>query len=137
MWYEDLSSYDPEGWARAVGWLERGHDFATGPVRSELLEKLELLFRNRYMWVASPGVHDCDFCAHRRDAPSGAGMLWVPGNGVLYVCPDLIRHYIRVHQYLPPEEFCEAVLRCPKQDTAEFRRAYLENGGRELEGEFE
>jgi hypothetical protein len=44
---------------------------------------------------------------------------FVPGDGFLYVFPNLITHYMRVHAYAPPAEFCEAVLRCPPVDTPE------------------
>lgn len=37
----------------------------------------------------------------------------MPADGFLYVAPELILHYIERHQYLPPDDFCRAVLACP------------------------
>lgn len=54
------------------------------------------------------------------------------GEGFLYVCPELILHYIAVLWYLPPAEFCAAVMNCPPTRTMEYKRAYLANGGREF-----
>jgi hypothetical protein len=53
----------------------------------------------------------------------GAANLWVPGEGCVYVAPSLIAHYIRVHRYVPPREFVDAVMRCPEMGSEEYRRA--------------
>jgi len=45
---------------------------------------------------------------------------------------DYFTHYINAHRYLPPNEFCEAVLSCPPTQTMEYKRRFLENGGREI-----
>src|ERR1051326_4486028 len=116
MWFEDLSpcSYFgklSEQWLRAVGWLERGHEFRTGQVRVSVLEKLEALWRAPFAPCVFMGIHRCGLC--QVGGPAGVANLWVPGNEFLYVCPELILHYIRAHEYLPPDEFCEAVLNCP------------------------
>jgi hypothetical protein len=40
----------------------------------------------------------------------GSAEIQVAGKGDrIYVAPDLIYHYIAVHQYLPPAEFLDAV----------------------------
>lgn len=52
-----------------------------------------------------------------------------PENQFLYVCPELITHYISVHGYSPPEEFCEAVLACPQMGSDEYLAAVAANGG--------
>ncbi len=46
--------------------------------------------------------------------------LFIPGEGTTYAVPEAIVHYIACHDYNPPQEFCEAVLRCPEPDTPEF-----------------
>ena len=100
-----------------VGWLDDGCSFATGPVKTETLEKLiELSFAsvNAYR-----GVHFCSFCSYE-DPPIiecqgkrmrlGNAEIWVPGkDGIVYAAPNLICHYIRDHSYLPPTEFLLAV----------------------------
>ena len=60
---------------------------------------------------------------------SGAANLYIPHNGKIYVCPELITHYINAHHYEPPQEFCEAVLACPLMDSMEYKRLLIVCGG--------
>jgi hypothetical protein len=57
----------------------------------------------------------------------GALNLFVPGDGFLYAAPSLIAHYILSHNYAPPAEFCDAVLRCPPMSSPEYFEAVAEN----------
>ncbi|MCX4824617.1 hypothetical protein OG883_33135 [Streptomyces sp. NBC_01142] len=61
------------------------------------------------------GYHFCPWCPARRvgarvDGPRGSAEIRVEGNGVAYAAPELIAHYVEVHDYLPPADFVEAVL---------------------------
>ncbi len=133
-WYEDLSECDYFGNAahllRAIGWLERGKSFSTGEIKIEVLEKLSAL--RKHPWTSGytvfRGYHDCDICR----LEEGTINLFIPANGFLYVCPELITHYIVAHKYLPPDDFCEAVLKCPPMDSMEYKTLLLENGGKFL-----
>jgi len=44
----------------------------------------------------------------------------VPADGLLYVAPEMISHYVVDHDYLPPSELIEAVLRSPIPGTEEY-----------------
>jgi hypothetical protein len=67
-------------------------------------------------------MHRCDLClGELSERKVGVNNLFIPGDGFLYVSPELILHYINDHQYSPPVEFCEAVLACPPMNS----RAYL------------
>ena len=44
----------------------------------------------------------------------GANNLFVPGEGLIYVAPSMIAHYIDAHAYDPPAVFWEAVMKCPE-----------------------
>lgn len=59
-------------------------------------------------------------------AEMGTTNLWIPGDGCVYVAPSLVAHYIRAHRYAPPQEFVDAVLRCPDMHTEEYRKASRE-----------
>lgn len=93
-----------------VGWLDPATaPFETGPMLLGLTEKLERLCRDRginpYM-----GDHDCPMCPHTRDRPMCNREIFVPNpDGGGFMCPELIGHYVRVHQYLPPEVFIRAL----------------------------
>lgn len=123
----------------AIGWLESPHPFPEGDSPSGLLDKLDSLIASsgkHYAAYAFRGQHYCDL-GHRR--PGGEGTvretlshinLWIPGNGVIYLAPALIAHYVEVHRYSPPAGFAEAVLGCPDFGSQAYRTALqLANGG--------
>jgi hypothetical protein len=134
-WFEDLAeccyfrSFRLPA-LRAIGWLERGKPFPVGEVQPEVHAALAELARDPWAPVHCLGWHDCDLCSC--EPANGAANLFVPGNGVIYVCPVLITHYMNAHGYRPPECFCEAVLRCPPMGSMEYLRAIIANGGRGL-----
>jgi hypothetical protein len=63
---------------------------------------------------------------------TAARCLFIPGNGRIYVCPELIVHYMNAHGYAPPAEFCDAVLACPPMRSQQYFKELLANGGRRL-----
>ena len=127
MHFKDLTPYtyggsEPSASVLNVGWLGRRHSFPVARPASELVSALNKL-------VASPvnlyrGKHQCEFCPapapDNRNGPSwttlsreilGNGEIRVVGvDGVTYVAPVLIRHYVEVHHYAPPRAFVQACL---------------------------
>ena len=136
--YFDLSR--PVAGSLTVGWLAHGHTFHTGAVPREFFDKLCLLLVSPFQPIATAGHARCDLCQfsggpgvlQNGDAVvhMGASNLFVPGAGIVYVAPSLIAHYIDAHSYRPPDEFVEAVLRCPETHSMEYKRLLLANGGR-------
>ncbi len=132
-WYADLSpcNYFP-GMAgsalRAIGWLDAEHPYETGPTPREVYERLVILFRDPWQPMLAAGVHECTLCQFAGEA-HGATTLWVPGASVIYVCPQLITHYMNAHHYQPPAEFCTAVLACPDTRSMAYKKALFEHGG--------
>lgn len=117
---------------RAVGWLGRGGHFPRGAADPVFYLRLVELLKNPMQPVGvTPGLHPCDLCQFAPER-SGSQLLFVPGSGVLFVCPELIGHYVNAHHYLPPPEFQMATLRCPDMRSIAYMRLFLENGGREL-----
>ncbi len=119
MYYADLGTIcevasGPR--VRAVGWLAAGHDFARGPVDERVAAMTGRLAAEGWMHVFACGPHECELCQGARSAAN----LLVPGDDVLYVAPAMVVHYMRTHQYLPPAEFRECVLRCPEPNTDEY-----------------
>jgi hypothetical protein len=151
-WYRDLDpcDYFGESFAhrlKAIGWLFPGKPIPTGEVSEAFFEKLCQLLQNPWNPVSCLGFHDCAFCrftgAHMamtftrgrntyQIRGSSTRSLFVPGNEVLYVAPELIAHYIDVHGYCPPEEFREAAMACPERRSAKYLQAIFANGGRGL-----
>jgi hypothetical protein len=127
--FPDLATSSPcaEGEAvRAVGWLDRDHDFPKGKTRARFFKDLTAI-REGYnavsgvlsWWPDSMGVHVCEFCAGHSDT----GEMAIPSGDLLFVAPRMIVHYIEFHEYLPPSEFVAAVTACPYPDTLEYSEA--------------
>jgi hypothetical protein len=116
---------------RAIGWLERGQPFTTGKADPSVYMKLRELFANAWQPFASAGIHECSLCQFHGEARGHANLL-VPNGSLVYICPDLITHYINAHYYRPPDEFCDAVLKCPDTRSMDYKRLLLASGGRSL-----
>ena len=119
-----------------VGWIGPEEPFATGgDCPPEFLERLRRLGERAQL--AHRGYHVCELGSCQQfsfenpgpaadRAPHtlmpGSGIIFVPGNrGRSYAAPNLIPHYVRDHQYRPPEEFIDAVMAidpCHMTDTA-------------------
>jgi hypothetical protein len=147
-WFEDLSpcDYFGEEYAadlRAVGWLSRGHPYQTGSVPRALFDKLCQLLRQPWTPVSFMGYHECEFCRFTGGASTSVTIdsspfvvpgqscanLFVPGERLIYVAPESIVHYIDAHGYRPPDEFVDAVMRCPRMSSAKYFGAIRANGG--------
>jgi hypothetical protein len=118
----NYSDIDERLGALNVGWLGAGHSFPVAPPGADFVEALRKL-------VASPvnlcrGRHRCEFCPSP-SPESRNGLLWstapdeIMGNGeihvrgedgITYVAPVLVRHYVEAHQYSPPAAFVRACL---------------------------
>lgn len=136
MWIDDLAPYcygcEPEPNRLAVGWLDPANPFARGEVGSEMvhdrfLAVLRWAVVNRSV-DAYRGFHycelgDCGSSADREPSESpvvdygghttvvGHAQIEVEGrDGVSYVAPNLIVHYVEAHRYRPPDEFVRAAL---------------------------
>lgn len=128
MYFQDLTPYtygptEPKPNVLNVGWLSVDHTFAVKPPDKRLVEALRGL-------VASPvnlyrGHHVCDVCPafptkligdgiSLPDPPreaTGSGEIRLMGReGVTYVAPVLVLHYVVAHNYAPPQEFVEAAI---------------------------
>src|SRR4051812_48309126 len=102
VWHADLAPFadlgpDCAACLRAVGWLERGRPFATGPVDPAVFERLVELLKHPWEPAITMGFHRCDLCQY--DGQSGKRTLYVPSVGVVYVCPELVTHYMNAHAY--------------------------------------
>jgi len=133
MYFADLTPYrygcwgpDPDPNVLNVGWLSREHSFDRGQCDDRFVSELARL-------VAQPvnlfrGSHLCEFCPTPPTVLSQGGIpmlnpppdttgngeirvLSAEGEGVIYVAPVLILHYVKVHGYRPPQSFVDAVLR--------------------------
>lgn len=136
MYYEDLSPCNYFGdrsssVLRAVGWLEHGIPYSEGRVDEAVFRKLEQLINNAWQPTVFRGYHECDLCQFTAEARETTN-LFVPGDCHIFVCPELIAHYINAHHYLPPGSFCQAVLECPTMRSMAYHKKILACGGHTL-----
>ncbi len=109
-------------YVRAIGWLHPDHPYTKGEVSGEFLARLkEFVARSGKSAEAlylpgACGFHTCEFCGKAW----GVANFGVPCDGLLYVVPEMIVHYIEQHGYCPPEEFVTALLRSPLPGTEEY-----------------
>ncbi len=135
-WFEDLSPCNYFGdeftmSLRAVGWLERGQPFVSANRDEQVFRKLTKFCKDPWQPSLFRGIHDCDLCTYEPGA-KGYSNVFIPGGSFLYVCPELIVHYMNAHGYGPPQEFCDAVLQCPPMRSIDYHKALLASGGRVL-----
>lgn len=114
----------------AIGWLGAASNYSRGEVSRVFFEKLKLLVHHRFEPMAFAGVHQCELCQF--DGPCAAGNLFVPDDNRIFVCPELVVHYIATHRYRPPTAFEEAVMRCPIPGGRDYRVEFLRAGGKFL-----
>jgi hypothetical protein len=115
-----------------VGWLDDTRDYNTAEPSSLFLEKLTKILEEVGEFDAhvNPirGTHTCNLCGERKFESHflGSSELWIPATkvGNLYAAPSLIVHYIDAHNYKPPEEFIDAVLRIDTQSTFNAQTCY-------------
>ena len=112
-----------------VGWLSRWHRLTRGRSPKGFSDAL-LGMHFRPANVFHAGFHCCPFCPLfgivqmrclvKEDGIHthlGSGILSVTHrDGTVFVCPDLIYHYVKKHRYLPPQKFVEAVMQWKETD---------------------
>ena len=113
----------------AVGWLEREQLATHGDSPDQLLPRLRQHIEgasDAQPHINFRGLHICTLCVQAEESLKDSHVnLLIPGDGKVYAAPAGIVHYIESHKYLPPAEFTEAVLRCPKYGSFEFYERLL------------
>lgn len=116
----------------AVGWLDTNHAFPKGEVSAEVRGLLWSFASRTWQPRVYCGSHFCEFCPGNLTASiciSGSTNLFVPSSSsLLYVAPELIAHYVDTHQYLPPEQFIDALTVCSRMSDAEYQEALVRVG---------
>ena len=133
--------FDHEGKLIAVGWLEPDFEYTQGEVDPDVVAELCNLCVDPWEPAVLMGWHDCGFCrfttgtrafTYNHTVTLGISNLFIPADGFLYVAPSLILHYIDAHGYAPPQEFCDAVQKCPPMRSMDYLKAILKNGPKGL-----
>lgn len=108
-----------------VGWLGGGHSFPTSDVNEEFAHAI--LLRAFDGCNRCRGYHNCEFCDVKspievetpdrtRRAVLGMSEIHVLGaDGTRFSAPSLIVHYVTAHQYDPPQQFKDSILRAVRE----------------------
>jgi hypothetical protein len=105
--------------------LGAGHAFPVGESPSGFQERLRAFSRAcdesilTLGWGIFAGSHRCEFCRQFNSSLN----FGVSASSILYVCPEMISHYVEAHDYLPPTNFITAVLSAPLPGSDEYTRA--------------
>jgi uncharacterized protein YjiS (DUF1127 family) len=132
--YHDLAHCDyfpmlPIDRLLAVGWLELGFEHQRGDPGAAVYAALKKLLEDPWQPVGFLGGQSCHFC--RYDGFYSYRNVFIPGVNATYVAPQGILHYIAVHGYCPPAEFCDAVLACPEMASSGYFEALRSSGWQE------
>lgn len=129
MYFQDLTNYSyylgfEISEVKNVGWIDAEHPYQKGSAPEAFVEKLRTLIGGTEMLDVHVNmirsVHPCNLCGETNVQVNGAtrpillgsSEIWIPstsGNGY-FAAPSMILHYMEVHEYLPPENFIEAVM---------------------------
>lgn len=113
----------------AVGWLQRGQEFDTGPLPDGFADALLAFCFDRHTVCARPGTVACPLCQERvepvrrqeQTAHFGLAEIRVLGEEDIFAAPTLIYHYVTAHDYRPPDVFVRAVIQGPQPGSPEHR----------------
>ena len=114
----------------SVGWLEPPHPYTQGSTSPAFQERLFRFCIHPAFYTM--GIHACPYCtddsAQRYTFPDGDYIrfgsveVWVFDTADrVYAAPGLIYHYVQAHQYCPPQEFVQALMRCPIPTSPTYR----------------
>ena len=119
--FEDLTPYtyfasnDKDYKILNIGWL--AGEFSKGKVPNKFLIELEKY--KDYPRIQTRGFHNCPYCGNDR---SSNEIRVISKAGIVYASPMLVIHYIKAHNYKPPDEYINAVLDAIEPGSNEYER---------------
>ena len=112
-----------------IGWLDVSEPFAVGNVPNQFCETLLKFCLPEHLVRKTRGWHQCNLgnCPYPVPPESRGNQtiyfadaeIRVIGKTMIFAGPSLIYHYVAVHNYLPPNEFIQAVLTGPQPGSEE------------------
>lgn len=108
---------------RSIGWLHPEFPYTKGQVTNDFLARLKQFVEqssdsaDALFFGALGGFHTCEFCG----GSHGIANFGVPCDGILFVAPEMVVHYIEEHQYRPPDVFVNAVMHSPLPESEEYQ----------------
>ncbi len=95
---------------KAIGYLDITEPYEKGIVSQTFVNKLRQIWKSG-MTLGSLGFHTCEFCETEPKATSSCEKILVDKeNNIKYLFPEMIFHYIEVHEFKPSNEFIKCVM---------------------------
>jgi len=121
MYFPDLHVQEMAFGVKAIkiGWLDTGKPYTkwSRPLSDEDAEMLaELIIKLEEIGPAvfTKGWHNCPFCNGEKS--SRQYHIRFNDERTFYDAPEMITHYIVDHNYMPPKEFIDAVMKYKKHE---------------------
>lgn len=95
-----------------IGWLDKGKLYTKYGDDIETLEKItDLIIKLKEIGplIFTKGFHVCSFCGGSKS--STQFIIKLKNGKTFYDAPYMIIHYMLVHDYIPPQEFIDAVMK--------------------------
>lgn len=139
--YDDLTPYshliEPFFFEHVlnIGWIYPKKKFGLGRVPSSNFDCLINIAFGDYSLKAivepARSLPWCPICEAEVEIERSGRLLcdseiWIPGDGRIYSSPITVIHYIEKHNYLPPKEFLNAVVRVDPFDSFDAQSIYLQ-----------
>jgi hypothetical protein len=101
-----------------AGWLDEAVPFLTAKTSGTFRAHLQRVCTEQVVFKCK-GVHRCQLCAKRGKEYTGNGEIRVEDtrNDCIWAAPQMIAHYVEVHNYHPPTDFIRAVERLAGHTT--------------------
>lgn len=126
MYYADLTDFEYNTFYTGlnVGWLDGEHEFETKKPTSAFINALfAVIASGQFSRCAAAGLHSCEICGDRENMAERKGEaiclgnteIAIPFEGVDYIAPSLVFHYVDAHSYLPPKPFVRGVIEAAKK----------------------
>ena len=105
---------EPKYKFKAIGYLDITEPYKKGIVSGYFVSKLRQIW-DTGMRLSSLGHHDCEFCIdegnyERRATSSSEKTLIDKENKIKYMFPEMIFHYMEMHEFTPSNEFIKFVM---------------------------
>ncbi|MCW8964285.1 MAG: hypothetical protein OQL16_10855, partial [Gammaproteobacteria bacterium] len=96
---------DEPGQYLAIGWLGSDAPSTGLSISERAMELLQQLSDSNYIEDGELGDHTCEICG----AAESHGSFYIQADGLRYLAPLMLNHYISAHGYTPPEAFVKVV----------------------------
>jgi len=102
---------------RSIGWLGCFLPFwKKGTVTPLVIEALEYFSKAHRRDDTLLGYHTCALCNRHRDRAE----FYIDLDGIRYIMPQMIIHYIKEHNYRPPKKFCKKLEKYYSENKTEL-----------------